>query len=190
MLIVEGPDGSGKTQLVEKLRGDLGLPVAPRVVRADTTAMVDLAKWTEDNVDAGFQKTLFDRHRLISEPIYGPILRGRQETSFMDMGWMADLNWRFYALKPIIIYCMPDIRTIWANVNRADTDNDRVKSLGITEALYAAYVSRATIDFSRGIGRLFNYESTRYSDVLRWVTYQLEVHDERDAGPSHTAAAG
>lgn len=182
MLIVEGPDGSGKSCLVRRLSHDLRLPIAPRVVKSDTTAMVDLAAWTESNIDQGFQRVIFDRHRLISEPIYGPVLRGRQVAKFMDLGWMGDMTWRFYALNPIIIYCMPAIETIWRNVNRVETNNSAVNTQEVTEALYAGYVNRATLDFSRGVGRLYNYEVNLYDDLLRWTKFKLEEQNDRAAG--------
>jgi hypothetical protein len=188
MLIVEGPDGSGKTTLARKLSKDLGMPVAPRAVAADTTALVDIARWTEDNVDKGFQYTIFDRHRLISEPIYGPVLRGRQDPKFIDMGWMSDMVWRFYASKPILIYCLPDIRTVWKNVSRPETNNQVVSDVPVIEAIYAGYVHQATMDFSRGVGRLFNYESTMYDDILRWTKFKLEEANDRAGSPRILAA--
>lgn len=193
MLIVEGPDGSGKTTLVRRLQKDLGLPVAPRVVGSDTIALVDLAQWTEQNVAGGFQRTIFDRHRLISEPIYGPVLRGRQDPKFIDPKWLSDQVWRFYALEPVIIYCLPDIRTVWKNVLNEDTDNAAVANISVIEAIYAGYVNRATMDFSRGVGRLFNYETTMYVDVLEWTKNRLEDHRDRaghDHHLAHPAATG
>lgn len=190
MLIVEGPDGSGKTTLVNRLHKDLGLPISPKVVRSDTTAKVDLAQWTEANINRGFQHQIFDRHRLISEPIYGPVLRPRQHDRFLDAGWMSDMMWRFYASGPIIIYCLPHITTVWKNVENPATDNEKVRDRGITEALYAGYVSRATMDFSRGVGRLFNYESTLYTDVLRWTKFKLGEQDDRAGHNSLSASAG
>lgn len=186
MLIVEGPDGSGKSTLVRRLSKDLNLPVASRVVSADTTALVDLAEWTERNVAAGFQHTIFDRHRLVSEPIYGPILRPRQETKFLDFGWMSNVVWQFYQAKPVIIYCMPDLRTVWANIVDPDTDNSVFQGrYSEVEAIYAAYINRAVHDATRGVGRLYNYKSTVYADVLGWAQQKME--DARDRALAHTA---
>lgn len=172
MIIVEGPDGGGKSTLVQKLAHELRLPVADKVVASDTTAMTDLVKWTEDNVARGFQPTIFDRHRLISEPIYGPILKSRQDPKFCDLTWMSQQLWLFYGCKPVIIYCLPDIRTVRRNVTKVDTENEVVA--GRIAAIYAGYVNRATLDFTRGVGRLYNYETTQFSDLLGWVQYQIE----------------
>lgn len=172
MIIVEGPDGGGKSTLVQKLAYELKLPVADKVVASDTTAMTDLVKWTEDNVARGFQPTIFDRHRLISEPIYGPILKSRQDPKFCDLTWLSQQLWLFYGCKPVIIYCLPDIMTVRRNVSMEDSDNEVVA--GRIAAIYAAYVNRATLDFTNGVGRLYNYKTTHLSDLLGWVNYRIE----------------
>ena len=41
MIIVEGPDGAGKTTVLQDLKTVFDLPVAPRVVSKETEAMVD-----------------------------------------------------------------------------------------------------------------------------------------------------
>jgi hypothetical protein len=171
VIIIEGPDGGGKSTLVQLLSERLKLPVADKVVASDTTAMVDLVKWTEENVEKGFQRTIFDRHRLISEPIYGPILKPRQDPSFGDLAWMSDMVWRFYQAKPIVIYCLPDIHTVRANVLREDTDNSVVQNR--IAAIYVSYVNRAALDFTRGVGRLYNYKTTRLDDIVGWVNLKL-----------------
>lgn len=172
MIIVEGPDGSGKSTLVTTLAQKLRLPVATKVVGSDTQPLVDLVKWTEDNVARGFQPTIFDRHRLISEPIYGPILKPRQDPTFCDMGWMSQQLWLFYGCKPVIIYCLPDIREVRANVYREETDNEVVQSR--IAAIYAAYVNRAALDATRGVGRLYNYKTTKIDDIVGWVNLKIE----------------
>lgn len=190
MIIVEGPDGSGKSVLASLLAQKLRLPVANKVVGSDTQPLTDLVKWTEDNVAQGFQPTIFDRHRLISEPIYGPILKERQDPSFCDPSWLSQQLWLFYGCKPVIIYCLPDIRKVRANVAREDTDNSVVQ--GRIAAIYAAYVNRATLDFTRGVGRLYNYETTKLDDLVGWINMNLEgkvTDDQRVRFPLPRAEA-
>lgn len=172
MIIVEGPDGSGKSTLVTRLAQVLKLPVASKVVTSDTQPIVDLRKWTEDNVHKGFQPVIFDRHRLISEPIYGPVIRARQHGEFYDVTWLSDMMWHFYNSKPIVIYCLPDILTVRENVAREDTDNAVVKDH--IAAIYAGYVARASMDFTRGLGKLYNYKTSRFDDLVGWVNMNLE----------------
>lgn len=183
MIIVEGPDGSGKSELIKQLSRDLSLPVAPKVVSADTKPLVDLDKWTELNLRAGFQEVLFDRHRLISEPIYGPATRGRQHIRFLDLGWMSEMMGQFYSLDPIIIYCMPPLNVVRANVNRPETDNEAVRSR--ISAIYAAYTARAASDMSRGVGKIYNYRTTKYTDVLHWIQWGLTQRRNNSSDRRH-----
>jgi hypothetical protein len=145
MIVVEGPDGAGKTTLIEVLVDLLQLPVADRVVGKDTQAMVNLKAWTEANVDKGFQKVIYDRHRLISEPIYGPILRDEPQDGFVNLVWMTEMMRKFYAAKPVLIYCLPPIETVFDNVFY-DVENDNSAVEGRIARIYSAYVARAAID--------------------------------------------
>lgn len=172
MIIVEGPDGSGKSTLVDRLSRTLKLPVAGKVVGSDTQPLLDIKKWTEDNVSKGFQPVIFDRHRLISEPIYGPAMRRRQNGEFYDLTWLSDMMWRFYQAKPILIYCLPDILTVRMNVLDEGTDNAAVRDH--IAAIYAGYVARASLDFTRGVGRLYNYKTTKLDDIVSWINFKLE----------------
>lgn len=161
MIIVEGPDGGGKTTFITKLQKKLNLPIAPRVVSKDAEAMVDLKMWVENNVLGGFQQTIFDRHRLISEPIYGPILRGEQAPGFSDMDWMRDVMYHFYHSKPILIYCIPPLDIVINNV-MGDEDNKVVHTT--IKQIYTAYVARAAIDVTIHHGAVI-YDYTADPDL-------------------------
>ena len=139
IIIVEGPDGSGKTTLVNMLKEELGISVAPRVVSKEATAMTDLMSWVDDNLDNGPVPTLFDRHRLISETIYGPILRPESSPGFDDLSWLGPRMTRFYKLEPLIIYCLPPLETVLANL-KGDPNNLAV--IDFTDRIYQSYVSR------------------------------------------------
>jgi len=144
MIIFEGSDGAGKTTLIKSFQELSGLPIAPRVVSKDAEAMVDLKAWVWDNVQHGFQETIYDRHRLISEYIYGPILRPSQEPGFNDPDWVGYVMSMFYLyVDPIIVYCIPPLKSVMTNVT-GDPDNKVVENH--IEAIYTAYLQRAMTD--------------------------------------------
>lgn len=146
MIVVEGPDGAGKTTLINRLREDLGVEVAPRVVSKDTEAMVDLLRWVHTNLRMGWQPTLFDRHRLISEPIYGPIVRGHLEQGFDDVVWFHEALKKFYLIEPVIIYCLPSFETVWRNVMSSEDNAVFHKDGHRVQAIWGAYFNKAVTD--------------------------------------------
>jgi ABC-type cobalamin/Fe3+-siderophores transport system ATPase subunit len=158
VIVVEGPDGAGKTTLIKALVEYWQLPIAPRVVQKDTTTTINIAHWVENNVRQGWQPLIFDRHRLISEPIYGPILRGHQDPHFTHLPWMRTQLGRFYESQPLVIYCLPPL---WVVVNNCKNDetNDNSAVLEKIEAIYMAYTARAVLDLSLRPGTtwLYNY---------------------------------
>jgi len=175
VIVVEGPDGAGKTSLINAIQELYSIPIAPRVVSKDTEAMVDLQQWVDDNLDQGFQYKIFDRHRLISETIYGPILREHQEPGFNRMEWLAPRMKRFYELKPVIIYCLPPFSTVLDNLID-DFDNKSV--VGRIESIYSAYVARASLDetFSPGITKVWDY--TRSLTIEHRPAWIKMLHQE------------
>jgi hypothetical protein len=158
MIIVEGPDGAGKTTLIKDLSKFLGLEVAPRVVSKEARAMTDLRVWTEQNLLKGFQKLIFDRHRMISELIYGPALRGEAEAPFNDLIWLTNQMKRFYAARPVIIYCLPPIEVVITNV-MSDPDNEVVRRK--IQVIYNMYVSKAAHDWALDPARVIIWDYTR-----------------------------
>lgn len=144
MVIVEGPDGAGKSTLIADLMERFKISTAPRVVSKDAEAMVDLKVWVEQNIAEGFQYKIFDRHRLISEYIYGPLLRKEQQPGFTDLAWSTVMLHRLYTtVEPIVIYCLPPLEVVRANVLR-DPENKVVAEH--IDAMYAAYVHRIALD--------------------------------------------
>lgn len=172
MLIVEGPDGAGKTTLIEAIQEYFGdIEVAPRVVSKDAEAMVDLQRWVDKNLDEGFQYKLFDRHRLISEPIYGPAL-GRSANGFNDLTWVGPrINTFYREVKPVIIYCLPDKGTVMRNIID-DPDNETIAPH--ISSIYDAYVNKAAVDLEMHDRTLvWNYEHSMQKDGLPWFMYSL-----------------
>jgi hypothetical protein len=167
MLIVEGPDGGGKSTLIKTLSERWGLEVAPRVVSKNTDAMVDLKRWVEGNVSTAPHNLIFDRHRLISEPIYGPILRDVQEPGFSDPDWMAWAMDAFYRSNPLIIYCLPRKEVVFENILN-DEDNRAVWTH--IRKIYTAYSARAAMDMAlnKRCTIVYDYTSDKPSIFDGW----------------------
>lgn len=144
MIIVEGPDGAGKSTLIRQLSAEFDLEIAPRVVSKDTKDLTDLQQWVNRNLAEGFQFKLFDRHRLISEFCYGPTLRPKQRPGFTEYLWVYHSLRRLYMeVQPVIIYCLPPLDRIKLNLEN-DADNEVVHDY--IEQIYAAYLERSVMD--------------------------------------------
>lgn len=169
MIVVEGPDGAGKTTLIRTLQEHLDLPIAPRVVTKYAEAMVDLREWVDRNLAEGFQQTIFDRHRLISETIYGPILRDEQESGFSELSWLAPRMKQFYQIQPIIIYCLPPLAEVRHNVWQGE---DNIVVQAQINKIYSAYVARASADYAanRAIVKVWDYtKSLNVKGKPSWI---------------------
>ncbi len=162
MIIVEGCDGSGKSTLARQLAHTLNLSIAKKVVNSNTEPMVDLRKWTDDNLDRGFQRLIFDRHRLISEPIYSSVMPNREiDERFWEPEWFHDATIRLNVMiKPIVVYCMPPFARVWSNV-RGD-DNNLVVRQHVRQ-IYNAYLARMSLDV-----RALKYDYTVHDADLQF----------------------
>jgi hypothetical protein len=137
MIILEGPDGGGKTTLAKYLAKELEIEIAPRVVSTDTTAMTNLLVWTNHNLNQGFQTTIFDRHRLLSDPIYRAVF-GNHNPVLYHPNWLFPALARLEEIDPYIIFCMPPLEVIALNL--ADDPHNKVVAADI-ERIYYSYLA-------------------------------------------------
>lgn len=125
IIIVEGMDGTGKTTLVQQLAyrleiqprkfvGSLGPSDDYRQVLIDRTRS-EIAELETASAKGRPIKRIYDRFPLISEAVYGPVLRGRNCFG----GLYYPLRSRLLSLKTMIIYCRPEREVIKANVQKA-----------------------------------------------------------------------
>lgn len=167
MIILEGPDGAGKTTLLNELREELDLPVSKRVVSKDAEAMFDLRQWVDENLSQGWMPVLFDRHRLISEFIYGPILRGRPEDGFDDRKWLGDALRRFNDIRPTVIYCLPPLSVVWENVMTDDDNKIFHHNPRALEQVYWSYFNKALGEKAARQDRIWIYDYTESDAKLK-----------------------
>lgn len=140
LVILEGCDGSGKTTLIEQIRKQVKRYFW--ICRSSHPPTDVHQVWaflrTFEGRPSPKMGLLFDRHPLISEPIYGPILR---EIDLLGLSrnygkWSRALGQHLHKIEsaPIIIYCRPSIETIARNVQKNAPDQlagvvERVHSL-------------------------------------------------------------
>jgi len=174
-IIVEGPDGAGKTSLIRVLEQKLGLTVEPKVVNEDMTTTVDLKQWVEDDNNRDNDgRVLYDRHRLISECIYGAVFRPNTPSpGFDSYDWLAMELGIFYSRQPYIVYCLPPLETIQRNVWQDET-NMTVRA--DIDQIYAHYRVRAAIDHYHTPISVWDYTKpeTR-DDILSSIIYFLKT---------------
>lgn len=115
IVILEGPDACGKSTLARRLLKGTGLPTAliqrsgPPGPQEHLRAMID---WIEINSRLPYLNLLLDRHPLISELVYAPLLRN--ETVPWGESQVVEI---FEAVHPLIIYCRPPLSVIRACLN-------------------------------------------------------------------------
>ena len=166
MIIVEGPDGCGKTTLLEKLRHDLKLNLRPRFADSITGPYPDVFDRVAADFASGVERDhLYDRHPSISEVIYGQVLRGGYDPRFSDP--VIDLGLDH---EPLIIICAPDYRTALDNVMSSDQMSGVAEKFNQIWEGYSAFVH-----FYPGNILMWDYEKMDYSTIVRKVEEYLNA---------------
>lgn len=105
LLVLEGPDGSGKSTLAQKLLKGTGHPTL-LVKRSGPPGAVEtlefMSNWLRAQADSGLN-IIADRHPIISECIYRPIVRREGAAPWTP----AEAARAFRAAGTLIIWCRP-----------------------------------------------------------------------------------
>lgn len=118
MIILEGPDGGGKTTLAKRLMADLDLPLHKRASDSLSGPVVDLYAWTVDDITTWHSQplSLYDRHPLTSEHIYGPHVRGQVRPGFEMTNPGISRMRRYMRKHAVIVLCLPPLSVVRENV--------------------------------------------------------------------------
>lgn len=118
--IVEGPDGSGKTSLVKELSHLYHTSPRPRHTNSTAGPQQGLWNWIVAErslwlaTNQVITARIYDRHPLIGEYIYGPILRGEVAKPFTSPTAKL-LALEMFATCQVIV-CLPPLEVVRANI--------------------------------------------------------------------------
>jgi hypothetical protein len=186
-VIVEGPDGAGKTRLVEYLSQTLDIPRAPKisdslkgVTGIDLAGYVDrdlsiwanykspdprIGNWSPTKIES----KLYDRYPLISEPIYGQHVRHKMADRFLTP-WYHEAWERFLALDPLVIFCMPPYNVVCQHVT---PERDMPGVWRNLDRLYTAYAIEA-LKYP-GTKAVYDYTTMKPGDLITACSRHLEL---------------
>lgn len=167
MIIVEGPDGAGKTTLISRLTSGIlyDVSIGPRASHSTNGPVDDLSRWVDTNLLSWGHSELkiYDRYPLISEPIYGSIIRGEVDSHFTDKWLRHRLN--TFRSMTFVIWCIPPLKVVRANVTVSDhetpTQMDGV-AMNI-DAIWSLYAMHAQM----WIGPAMIYDYTKSNSQPR-----------------------
>lgn len=172
MIVVEGVDGSGKSSLVARLCHDLQIPLHARASDSVEGPVKNLWRWAWDDVIhwEDQELSIYDRHPLVSEYIYGPITRGSMDPMFV--GVESQSLYRVFRENCIIIFCDPDLEDIGRNVIKQPQMNGVLNNFN---QLYWAY--RAYFHLYSGFQIRWDYNETDYASLLANLKFWKENRD-------------
>ena len=117
MIVLEGPDGGGKTTLLETLTKRYPqIPVAPRASSSVEGPVKNLFEWATQDVSIWPLRpySIYDRHPLISEYVYGNSVRKKPGEGFTTQK-AATLRQLVYR-QALVIFCLPPLKVVRENV--------------------------------------------------------------------------
>ncbi len=134
MIILEGIDGSGKTSLAKRLCRDLGLPIHERASHSITGPVPDPFGWAEKDIKSWYDQPLsiYDRHPMISEFIYGPIVRGTIDPRFHQ----DDVLYNLFCDGSLVIFCDVTFDTV---IDNLEDDEQMFGVIDHAAALHLVY---------------------------------------------------
>lgn len=177
-IIVEGMDGTGKSNLVQAI---MESHLAKRFAlheRASTSIggpVDDLEGWVEKDINemgTSAQSYIYDRHPLISELIYGPICRGQVPGNFNNQQWVES---RKQILRHwcVVIWCTPAWTTVKNNL--IGTAGNHMQGV-VDNARHLYYVYNVTADLWPGASIRYDYTRLTKAAMVDYIEMVVPPH--------------
>lgn len=171
MVIVEGPDGAGKTTLIQHIyEGWEGkFEIQPRAVSAEAKSVIPIGPYIEGELAKGFGPRLYDRFGLISSQMYIELPDRTFREEMLDFEWLTMQNVRMATIDPVVIYCLPPLHVVKKNV-AADESSKWIPENKI-ENIYWHYHAFAARNYSTS-QMIWDYtkpDQLRIASLLRWA---------------------
>lgn len=120
MIIVEGPDGAGKTTLAEAIAADFRLEYRrnPKVSSTEGPEGPSAYEWFIAELLAGYRHVregVYDRIFPISELVYRSVMETTSSVSPSQMTYAQSL---LAATDSLIIFCLPADELVYANLKK------------------------------------------------------------------------
>lgn len=141
-IIVEGCDGSGKDTLIDKL---MSLPWGYRLHERASTSLggpvSHLGDWVIRDAPAMNRRRpyIYNRHPLISEPIYAPVRKVNPGLSgeWTSPEWIAEWR-RIVGSQSVLVICQPPFRAV---ANTVKAQGPEAHMPGVAENIRRIYLS-------------------------------------------------
>lgn len=168
MIIIEGADGAGKTTLIHRLMEETGLPLHERHCTSEGGPKDNLYEWAKQDVTTWHEQpmSIYDRHPLISEYIYGGLLRGGVDEDFLTVE-AQELIERMNR-EALVIFCIPPYEVLAQNTKVNEQMPGVKQNL---ENLYWAYRDKHASWEGRKI--FYDYQISPLADLMFQVKSYL-----------------
>jgi hypothetical protein len=170
-VIVEGPDGSGKSTLVEFLCQASPLVRHSRASDSIAGPVPDLATWYLDDMRQINEQppSVYDRHPVISEPIYARYARKEPaQRPFNRPDWVNESH-NLTAQWAFVVWCLPSPYVLYTNVH------EKPQMTGVREGIWDLYYGYSALRQQwPGLAMHYNYQIHPMELVLDRITQSLE----------------
>lgn len=117
VIIIEGPDGAGKTMLAEKISRQTGWPIEHRS-KPETPEEKELMMGEYVQLAKSSRNIILDRC-WYSEMVYGKVMR---DQTYIDYPQMYELERLLTSHGAIVVYCTGHKAALWKRATRRGED--------------------------------------------------------------------